>query len=111
MTERGKPGQQPNKVDFEDLVRDLQFGTWTITTLEMAYRESINRRTDMPEGAKNLLIGGANVQYKGILRFASVVKGIIHAVDLSYSRGTQEGHEVKNPDDWDGGFKNRAIEK
>lgn len=107
MSKRGKHGQQPNKVDYEDLVNDLQFGTWTITLLELAYREYIRRRTDIPEGARNLLVSHSG---DGLVQFAKRIGKIIGNIEMAYLRGRQEGHEVKNPKDWDGGFNKRAKE-
>lgn len=107
MINRGKHGQQPNKVNYEDLVNDLLFGTITITTLESAFREYIRRRTDIPEGARDLLAGK---EYSGLISFASTVKGIVGSVELAYYRGRQEGHEVKDPKKWSGGMKNKAVE-
>lgn len=108
MTNRGKQGQQPNKVDYEDLVNDLLFGTFTIKTLEMAYREYIRRRTDIPEGARNILV---EPNGSGLIQFASRIGKMVGNVELAYLRGRQEGHEEKDPDKWDGGYKNKPIEK
>ena len=109
MSNRGKHGQPPNKVNYEDLVNDLLFGTWTITLLESAFRESIRRRTDIPLGARNLFTGQGEGD-NGLITFASEIKVKMGTVETAYYRGRQEGHEVKNPDDWDGGFKNKAVE-
>ena len=41
---------------FDRLVNDLNSGELTIRHLEMAYREHIRKRQDIPKGMRNLLI-------------------------------------------------------
>ena len=88
---RGKHGQQPNKVNFEDLVGDLCYGTYTLRMLELAYREYIRRNPSIPEGAKDLLVGREGA---GMVSFASHIGGIVGGIELSYRRGMQVGKAI-----------------
>ena len=78
--------------EFDRLVTNLESGEFSIRILELAYRESIRRRTDIPEGARNLLVDSEGA---GLISFASEMGKIVGGVELSYLRGRQEGHEVK----------------
>lgn len=84
--------------EYERLLRNLETQEFTITHLELAYREYIRRRKDIPEGARNLLCGSEG---SGSLQFASTIKALVGNVHLAYMRGRQEGNEVPEKD-WEG---------
>lgn len=73
---------------FDQLVEDIVNGELTISHIEMAYRESIRRKTTMSEGVKNLLVGKEGA---GLVKFASHIGEIVGNMELSYLRGRQGG--------------------
>ena len=84
--------------EFDRLVANLSSNELTIRMLEMAYREHIRQRKDIPEGARNLLVSDSGT---GLIQFAENISQIVGNVELSYRRGRQEGKEVDEKD-WDG---------
>ena len=76
--------------EFDMLVENLCFGEFTITHLELAYREYMRRRKDIPEGALNLLVGKGHT---GLIQFALNIREISGNIELAYHRGMQGGKE------------------
>ncbi len=79
-----------NMNEFDRLVANLQYGELTIRLLEMAYREYLRKRENIPEGVTNLLVPEGHT---GLIQFAEQMGQIAGNVELAYRRGMQEGKE------------------
>lgn len=69
---------------FDRLVKDLDSGELSIRLLELAYREHIRNRKDIPEGVKNLLVPHEGA---GLIHFAANVGQIVGNMELAFRRG------------------------
>lgn len=78
--------------EFDRLVENLRFGELSIIHLELAYREYLRRRENIPEGVTNLLVPK---EHAGLINFAAEMREIAGNIELAYRRGIQEGHESK----------------
>ena len=79
-----------NMNEFDRLIANLKFGELSITHLELAYREYLRRRKNIPEGVTNLLVPK---EHAGLINFASDMREIAGNIELAYRRGIQEGKE------------------
>lgn len=73
---------------FDQLVEDLVSGELGLTHVQMAIRESVRRRKDIPDGIKDILAGkegNAGLIYRQF----SLISNMIGAMELAFRRGEQ----------------------
>ena len=75
---------------FDQLVDDLTTGALGLTHVQIAIRESVRRRKDLPEGIKDILAGKGESNAGLIYKHFSVIKETIGAMELAYRRGAHE---------------------
>lgn len=84
----GKEDKNP----FTELVNHLEDGTLGHKHIQMAYREWIRRRTDIPDAIKDILSGTEDVSGLLITLFRSISQSI-GGLELAWRRGYQAGRE------------------
>ncbi len=75
---------------YDELVENLRSGKITFNMLQMAYRESIRRRDDIPEEVKDLLCGAGEGRAGIIQKMMSNVNEVVGNVELAFRRGSHE---------------------
>ncbi len=75
---------------FDQLVEDLSTGDLTLTQVQIAIRESIRRRDDLPNGIKTILAGESIYNPGIIYRLFKSIQEVIGNVELAYRRGSQK---------------------
>ncbi len=71
---------------FSQLVEDLVNGDFTLIQIQLAIRESIRRREDIPDGVKDLLAGISHDSGL-IYKMFYPISNVIGALELAYRRG------------------------
>ena len=84
---------EEDKNSFTKLVNDLTDGTLGHNHVQMAYREFIRRRPDIPDAIKDIL-SGRGEDMPGLLsgQFRAISQ-TVGALELAWRRGYQAGHE------------------
>ncbi len=82
-----------DKNSFSQLVNDLTDGTLGHNHIQMAYREWVRRRDDVPDAIKDILSGRGEAM-PGLLsvQFRTIAQ-TIGALELAWRRGYQAGWE------------------
>lgn len=78
---------------FDQLLDDLNTGKLTMLHVHIALRTYIRMRKDIPEGARNLLVGRHEGDTGLLGMLYSFIPHVIGSVELAYRRGIQEGEE------------------
>lgn len=82
-----------NKNPFTDLVNHLTDGTLGHKHIQIAYREWVRRRDDIPDAIKSILSGTGD-DYAGLLyHMFSIMNQTIGGFELAWRRGYQAGWE------------------
>lgn len=71
---------------FEQLVQDLVDGSLGFTHIQIAIRESIRRRKDIPEGAKDVLCGKGEASSGLIFKIFALIRQTIGGMELVHRR-------------------------
>jgi hypothetical protein len=79
---------------FDQLLDDLNTGKLTMLHVHIALRTHIKMRKDIPEGARNLLVGKHEGDAGLLGMLYSFIPHVIGSVELAYRRGIQEGEEI-----------------
>ena len=87
-----------DKNPFSQLVNDLTDGTLGHNHIQMAYREWVRRRGDVPDAIKDIL-SGIGETMPGLLSMQfRAIKQTIGALELAWRRGYQAGWEEAKED-------------
>jgi len=78
------------KDKFTQLVDDMVSGEIGWNLLQMAMRQSIRKRKDIPEGIKDLLAGRSEADSGLISKMFMPISHMIGNMELAYRRGTDE---------------------
>ncbi len=82
-----------DKNPFTDLVRHLNDGTLGHNHIQMAYREWIRRRDDIPDATKDILAGKGDTEPGLLLPMFRIITQTIGSLELAWRRGYQAGWE------------------
>ena len=83
------------KDKFTQLVDDMVSGEIGWNLLQMAMRQSIRKRKDIPEEIKDLLAGKSEVEAGLIYKMFVPISHMIGNMELAYRRGTDKRKKVK----------------
>lgn len=79
---------------FDQLLGDLNTGKLTMLHVHIALRTYVKMRKDIPEGARNLLVGAKEGDTGLLGMLYSFIPHVMGSVELAYRRGIQEGEEA-----------------
>lgn len=77
---------------FDQLVEDLLSGALSVRMVGLAIQQYVRRRTEIPEGVKNLLCN-VNAGSGLIGSTFELLQEVMGRMELSYRRGVQQGKE------------------
>lgn len=84
----------PKEVNaFQRLVDDLESGELNLTLIDLAVKTWIERRKDLPEGVRNLLVRNGDQGSGSIRVLFHAMKQIIGCTEIAYRRGILHGEE------------------
>ena len=78
---------------FTQLVHDLTDGTLGHNHIQMAYREFIRRRPDIPDAIKDLLAGSSDENSGLLVLLFRCIGQSVGTLELAWRRGYQAGWE------------------
>jgi len=78
---------------FDQLLGDLNTGKLTMLHVHIALRTYVKMRKDIPEGARNLLVGKHEGDAGLLGMLYSFIPHVIGSMELAYRRGMQQGEE------------------
>ncbi len=82
-----------DKNPFTNLVKYLNDGTLGHNHIQMAYREWVRRRDDIPDAIKDILSGRGEAETGLLLPIFRSIGQLIGGLELAWRRGYQAGCE------------------